>query len=80
MNRRMKRRLILHLGLWKTGTKTIQTFLRGNPEALAEEGIYYPKVFPDNPDHPITKASQHTALLRDEVPKPPDPFPPPSGQ
>lgn len=63
----MKRRLILHLGLWKTGTKTIQTFLRGNPEALAEEGIYYPKVFPDNPDHPITKASQHTALLRDEV-------------
>ncbi len=47
----MKPRLVLHLGLWKTGTKTIQSFLRKNPDVLAELGVYYPRVGPDNPTH-----------------------------
>jgi hypothetical protein len=59
----MKRRLILHLGLSKTGTTTIQTFLRRNPAALRAAGVFYPKVGVDNPDHPWFRP----ALLRPDV-------------
>ena len=61
----MKRRLILHLGLWKTGTTTIQSFLRYNPDVLARAGIHYPRVLPENRDHPLAKWG--TTYLSDEV-------------
>jgi hypothetical protein len=63
----MTRRLILHLGLWKTGTTTVQTFLRRASTALTAAGIHYPRVLQDHPDHPITRSSQKTAYLREEV-------------
>ena len=59
----MKPRLILHLGLSKTGTTTIQTFLRRNPAALSAAGVFYPKVGADNPDHP----SFRPTLLRPDL-------------
>ena len=40
----MKRRLILHLGLPKTGTSTIQGFFRRNRDKLAALGILFPRV------------------------------------
>ena len=61
----MKRRLILHLGLWKTGTTTIQSFLRYNPDVLASAGIHYPRVLEENRDHPLAKWA--TTYLSDEV-------------
>ncbi len=48
----MKRRLILHLGLSKTGTTSIQAFFRQNPDTLAEAGIVYPKPGTPRPGHP----------------------------
>lgn len=39
----VRRQFILHIGRQKTGTTSIQRFLANNPEALAAEGIYYPK-------------------------------------
>ncbi len=38
----MKRKLILHIGMWKTGTTTIQETLFENKELLKKEGILYP--------------------------------------
>ena len=38
----MKRRLILHMGLPKTGSTSIQSFLREAPAALAAAGAHYP--------------------------------------
>ncbi len=58
----MERRLILHLGLSKTGTTSIQSFFRQNPDALAAAGIIYPKVGADNPNHPSLRP---TALRPD---------------
>lgn len=71
----MKRRLILHLGLSKTGTTSIQGFFRRNPDALAAAGIIYPKVGAAVPDHPAFQPSalrpdlggetNHVALARE---------------
>jgi hypothetical protein len=63
----MKRRLVLHLGLWKTGTTTIQYLLRGNPDTLADLGVLYPKVGPDLPDHPFFHPRAPTAFIAEEV-------------
>jgi hypothetical protein len=63
----VKRRLVLHLGLWKTGTTTLQYFLRENPLILAEMGVHYPKVGPDNRDHHFFRARSDNAFLADEV-------------
>lgn len=38
-----KKRLIIHVGLPRTGTTTIQNFLSQNAEALREQGIWYPR-------------------------------------
>lgn len=35
---------MLHIGLHKTGTTTLQHYLSGNAEALAAEGLHYPKI------------------------------------
>ena len=63
----MKRRLVLHLGLCKTGTTTLQYFLRGNPDFLSDIGVHYPKVGPENPDHPFFRLKPPTAFLAEEV-------------
>jgi hypothetical protein len=63
----VKRRLVLHLGLWKTGTTTIQSFLRGHPDLLAEIGVHYPQVGPDNPDHPFFNPRPSTDFMAREV-------------
>ena len=63
----MKRRLFLHLGLPKTGTTSIQSFLRQNPEVLTDVGVIYPKVGPENPDHPFFHPKPATAFLAEEV-------------
>lgn len=36
------RRIVLHVGLHKTGTTFLQTVFETNRDALAEQGIYYP--------------------------------------
>ena len=38
----LARRVILHIGLPKTGTTYLQTLFAANRSALAEQGIYYP--------------------------------------
>ena len=40
-----KKSLKLHIGFTKTGSTSIQAFLRENESALAAEGIYYPNLF-----------------------------------
>lgn len=37
-------RLILHIGTHKTGTSSLQEFLRNNEEVLARKGIYYARI------------------------------------
>ncbi len=37
-------RLILHIGTHKTGTSSLQQFLRNNEDILAEKGIYYARI------------------------------------
>jgi len=71
----MKRRLILHLGLSKTGTTSIQGFFRQSPDALAAAGIVYPKVGASLPNHPsyqpsvlkprVADETNHSALARE---------------
>jgi hypothetical protein len=39
---KINKNLILHIGTNKTGSTTIQNFLRGNSHALANEGYFYP--------------------------------------
>jgi hypothetical protein len=63
----MKIRLVLHLGLWKTGTKTIQAFLRKNPDLLAAHDIYYPKVLPDNPQHRFFSNRPASHFISNEI-------------
>ncbi|MBA3812793.1 MAG: hypothetical protein H0X27_14325 [Caulobacteraceae bacterium] len=63
----MKRRLILHLGLSKTGTTSIQGFFRQNPEALAAAGIIYPRVSAAMPDHPAFRRSALKARRNEET-------------
>ncbi|MEP4147277.1 MAG: hypothetical protein ABJL54_08665 [Halioglobus sp.] len=41
------KRVILHIGLGKTGSSTIQQFLLANADALEKRGVYYPRKFPD---------------------------------
>jgi hypothetical protein len=53
----LKRRLILHLGLSKTGTTSIQAFLRGNPELLAAGGVSYPDLGGARSTHPALTPS-----------------------
>jgi hypothetical protein len=47
----LKHRLFLHLGLAKTGTTSIQSFLRGNPDFLADHGAAYPDITAGSSDH-----------------------------
>lgn len=63
----MNRRFVLHLGLWKSGTTTIQSFLRGNPRLLADNGVYYPQVGPENADHPFFSPKPATEFMAQEV-------------
>lgn len=63
----MKRRLILHLGLSKTGTTSIQGFLRQNPDPLAAAGIVYPRLAATIPDHPSFQSSELRPRLDDEI-------------
>ena len=41
----MRRRLILHVGLPKTGTSAVQVWLHGNADALRRSAIEYPDAF-----------------------------------
>ena len=43
-----KKSLKLHIGFAKTGSTSIQGFLRENADALAAEGIYYPNLFDEH--------------------------------
>ncbi len=63
----MKRRMVLHLGLWKTGTTTMQVFLRRNDAALAAVGICYPRVLPDDPDHPFYRSKPTPSWIAKEI-------------
>ena len=38
-------RIILHIGVYKTGTTAVQSFLARNRSALAEQGVLYPESF-----------------------------------
>ncbi len=46
-----QKRLILHIGLHKTGTSAIQRFLFENAEALSEQGFLYPVGLFNSIDH-----------------------------
>ncbi|MEP6967593.1 MAG: hypothetical protein ABI906_05895 [Pseudomonadota bacterium] len=59
--------MILHLGLSKTGTTSIQGFFRRNPDALAAAGIVYPRVGAAMPDHPAFQPSALRPDLGDET-------------
>ena len=49
-------RLILHIGVWKTGSSAIQIFLNRNDKALARKGVLAPR---------FTRARRgHTALVK----------------
>lgn len=63
----MKRRLILHLGLSRTGTTSIQGFFRRNPDTLAAAGILYPKVGAGIPSHPSFERTALTTHLDEET-------------
>ncbi len=63
----MKRRLILHLGLSRTGTTSIQSFFRQNPEALAAAGVAYPKIGAGVPNHAAFQRTALTSHLSDEI-------------
>jgi hypothetical protein len=52
----LKRRLIMHLGLSKTGTTSIQAFLRRNPDVLAH-GVSYPDLGGEVSNHPALAPS-----------------------
>ena len=54
------KRVVIHIGLPKTGTTSIQAFLRANADALREQGVVYPGMR----EHPLleTRAS-HTIFL-----------------
>lgn len=55
----MSKKIILHIGLPKTGSSAIQAFLSRNVEALASQGISYP--FPEA--DPVVDASACTGNL-----------------
>lgn len=42
------RTLYLHIGVWKTGTTTIQKTLFKNANALGNQGVYYPSISPNH--------------------------------
>jgi hypothetical protein len=44
-------RTILHIGLHKTGTTSLQAFLHKNAAVLAKHGVLYRTPAPDRPDH-----------------------------
>ena len=48
----VKRRLILHLGLSKTGTTSIQTFLSESRDFRAAHGVTYPHLAGEGPIPP----------------------------
>lgn len=52
----MTRELILHIGLPKTGSSSIQRVLAGHREALAAQGVYYPRS-PGWENHQLLPAS-----------------------
>lgn len=59
-----KKRLILHLGLPRTGTTSIQSFLRGNDSALRNLGIWYPAI---DPQRYVTIAGQADDLRKKTI-------------
>lgn len=63
----MKPRLIIHLGLPKTGSTSLQTFLRENAAALADAGIHYPKVREENADHKFFRAAAGFPYIYQEI-------------
>ncbi len=58
----MPREIILHIGVMKTGTSSIQRVLAGHREALAARGIAYPRS-PGNANHGLLAA----ALVPDQM-------------
>ncbi|NNE74655.1 MAG: hypothetical protein HKN26_13395 [Acidimicrobiales bacterium] len=53
-------RLLLHIGTAKTGTSTLQAFLRQNESALAAVGVYYPPT----PEPRMNHSVQANAAVR----------------
>lgn len=51
-------RIVLHIGMNKTGTTAIQEYLRGNAAHLAEQGLLYPRTGRE----PGNDTAKHTAL------------------
>jgi len=51
----MARRALLHIGTFKTGSTTIQSFLHENADALLRQGFYYP--------HSLGRPNQHGLAL-----------------
>ncbi len=45
-------RFVIHIGMHKTGTTSIQAALHGARDALAERGVLYPDLGP-NHSHPL---------------------------
>lgn len=43
--------IVLHIGLHKTGTSSIQATLKHNQEMFCERGVPYPGSLPYNPSH-----------------------------
>lgn len=54
--RRGRTRLVLHIGLHKTATSTIQLALRTHMLKLARLGIVYPRICPSGTHHGLVKA------------------------
>ena len=52
----MKPELILHIGLWKTGTTSIQRIMAARREALAALGVHYPRA-PGHANHQLLPAA-----------------------
>jgi hypothetical protein len=58
-----KKRIVFHIGLEKTGTTSLQTFLSKNHEMLRERGVFYPK------NNSGFARVQHLALAASYLPK-----------
>jgi hypothetical protein len=58
-----RKKLILHVGLQKTGTSSIQVMLAGSGEALRDEGFFYPQL----PASDLTVRSIRTSPFRHNI-------------
>ncbi|MCF4167273.1 hypothetical protein L2U69_16615 [Zavarzinia compransoris] len=50
-------RVILHIGTYKTGSTAIQSFMRKNEAAFAQQSIYYPTFKGDSQNHTFLRTS-----------------------